>query len=213
MIYTIYTTLAVVVFLMVLNRFGRGVKRAQINGVLSVLLLGLIAASFSVAGWKSGGIALALTLVCGVVTRPLAAHVGSRLFHLTSGGTKGRYVGLPPKGLGRISQQLAYHGGDMLKALDRQKRAEEALLDFCEAQPEIQAVMSEFRVSRENLGGFYAQLVLAGAGQWRCGHWVPASSVAYPESLRYLLARRSGNEAETAWNLLMYFEQGVPLKV
>jgi hypothetical protein len=212
MIYAIYPALAVVVFLIVLNRLGRGVRKIEISGVLSIMLLGLIAASFSIAGWKSGSIAIALTLVCSVVTCPLAAHVGSRVFRLTSGGTKGRYVGLPPKGLGRLSQQLAYHSGDMLNAFDRQNRAEEALLDFCEAQPEIRAVMSEFRVTREDLKGFYAQLVLAGAGQWRCGHWVPASSVAYPESLPYLLVRRNGDGAETAWNLLMYFEQGAPLK-
>jgi hypothetical protein len=212
MIYVTYTAVGVIVFLLTLNGFSRGTKKAQIGGALKALLLGLIVGVFFVAGWKSGVVAIVLASVCAMASRPLAAHVGSRLFRLTSSGTKGRYVGLPPKGLGRIARQLAYHGGDMLKALDRQKRAEEALLDFCEAQPEIQAVMSEFRVSRENLKGLYAQLVLAGAGQWRCGHWVPASSVAYPESLRYLLARRNGDGAETAWNLLMYFEQGAPLK-
>jgi hypothetical protein len=213
MIYISYIAVGIIVFLLILNGFSLGTKKPQIGCVLKAFLLGLIVGMFFVAGWRFGVLAIVLASVCAVVSRPLAAHVGSRLFRLTSGGTKGRYVGLPPRGLGRICQQLAYHGGDEHEALDRQKRAEEALLDFCEAQPEIQAIMSEFRVSRENLKGLYAQLVLAGAGQWRCGHWVPASSVAYPESLRYLLARRDGDGAETAWNLLMYFEQGAPLKV
>ena len=58
----------------------------------------------------------------------------------------------------------------------------------------------------------FNKLIMAGAGQWTCGHWVPASALAYPESLRYLLSRREENIQETAFNLIMYFEQGSPLQ-
>jgi hypothetical protein len=53
---------------------------------------------------------------------------------------------------------------------------------------------------------------MADAGQWTCGHGVAASALAYPESLRYLLGRRSENIQETAFNLIMYFEQGSSLQ-
>lgn len=100
----------------------------------------------------------------------------------------------------------------MFSSSDRKANAEKVLLDYCEQQPSIQALLSEFRVSRKDLQELFNKLIMAGAGQWTCGHWVPASALAYPESLRYLLSRREENIQETAFNLIMYFEQGSPLQ-
>jgi hypothetical protein len=54
----------------------------------------------------------------------------------------------------------------------------------------------------------------AGAGQWRGGHFVAASAIAYPQTLRYLLKHRTKRDLppEVAWKLLKYFESGAALE-
>jgi len=217
MIYAIYVALVLVAFLVVLNAFIRGAKKAQIDAVLSLLLLGLVITAFFVAGWKLGLLAIVVAFLSAVVTRPIAARLASRLF-ATSSGSGGGYVGLPPRPLQKISQELGKPIDpnklmeEMFSSSDRKANAEKVLLDYCEQQPSIQALLSEFRVSRKDLQELFNKLIMAGAGQWTCGHWVPASALAYPESLRYLLSRREENIQETAFNLIMYFEQGSPLQ-
>lgn len=71
--------------------------------------------------------------------------------------------------------------------------------------------MREFGVARETLRELYDDLIFGGAGQWACGHWVAASALAYPETLRYVLSRRGENLEETAIQVIMYFERGEPL--
>jgi len=92
-----------------------------------------------------------------------------------------------------------------------------ALLDYCERQAPLQVVVKEFNVSREDLEELYQQLLFAGDGQWRGGHFVAAAALAYPDSLRYLLrrsrekGREEGRLQTTAYNLLVYFEHGKAL--
>jgi len=217
MIYAIYIVLILASFLVVLNGFLRGAKKTQIDAVLSILLLGLVIASYFVAGWKSAFLAIVLAFISAIVTRPIAARIASKLFATSSGGG-GSYVGLPPRPLQKISQELGKSldpnkiMDDILSGNDDNDNAEEAFLDYCEQQPSIQALLNEFNVSRKDLQELYNKLIMAGAGQWTCGHWVPASALAYPESLRYVLNRREENIQETAFKLIMYFEQGSPLR-
>ena len=91
MIYAIYVALVLVAFLVVLNEFIRGAKKAQIDAVLSLLLLGLVITAFFVAGWKLGLLAIVVAFLSAVVTRPIAARLASRLF-ATSSGSGGGYV-------------------------------------------------------------------------------------------------------------------------
>ena len=217
MIYAIYIALLLIGFLVVLNGFLRGAKKAQIDVWLSVFLIGLVITAFAVAGWKHGLFAIVITFLAALVTRPIAARLASRFFAMSSGGGGG-YVGLPPRPLQKISQELGKPIDpnklmeEMLSGSDRKANAEEALLDYCEQQPSIQALLREFKISRQDLRELYNRLILAGAGQWTCGHWVAASALTYPESLRYLLRRMEGNIQETAFSLIMYFEQGSALK-
>jgi hypothetical protein len=95
---------------------------------------------------------------------------------------------------------------------DSKTSAESAILDYCEEQPTIQALLREFEISRQDLQELYHQLIMVGAGQWTRGHWVAASALAYPDPLRYLLMRRKEDMLETAYNLIMYFERGAPLE-
>ncbi|MEX2163492.1 MAG: hypothetical protein WD823_04520 [Sulfuricaulis sp.] len=96
---------------------------------------------------------------------------------------------------------------------DKYQRAREDLLNYCEERTEIQEILKEFNASRATLEKLYSQLTMAGAGQWRGGHYVAASAIAYPQTLRFLLKHQSKGDlpVETAWKLLMYFEKGAAL--
>jgi hypothetical protein len=216
MIYVIFIALVLVAFLVDLNGFLRGAKKAQIDVALSFLLVGLIITTFFLSGWKLGLMAILVTFLSAVITRPLAARLASRLLGMSTDG-RGEFVGLPSGPLQIISQQLG-------KPFDPSKAAEElfsygagkdaavdSLLDYCEKQPAIQALLNEFHVSRNNLRELYYQLLAMGAGQWVCGHWVAASALAHPQSLRYLLNQRDTVTLEIAVKVIMHFEHGAPL--
>jgi len=217
MIYAVYVALPVVAFLVVLNGFLKGAKKGQIDVGLSLLLIGLIIISFFIAGWKLGLLSIAIAFISAIITRPIAARLASRFFAAFS-GSQGLYVGSPPRRLQKISEDLGKPFDpseameDIFKGGDRKSSAENALLDYCEQQPAIQALLKEFNISRQDLKELYHQLLMVGAGQWTCGHWVAASALAYPEPLRYLLKRRKESMLETAFNLLMYFERGAALE-
>jgi len=250
MIYVLYFALAVVVFIEMLNSFLRGSKKDQMDIVVYILMFGLVVASFFVAGWKFGLIAIALRFIFAIVLRPFAARTASKGFlrlkkaefpYWPSKGHNCKYIGLPPWPLSRISKELRRNIDEFgrvnmkneIKSIkkdpgsNRYWQAMESLLDYCENQPEIQKIMYEFRISREDLDELYGQLARMGACQWCCGHWIAASSIAYPESLWYLLSRikpsssslREGfdrlqekDKVDTVYNLIIYFECGSPLK-
>lgn len=218
MLYAIYVALVVVAFLTVLNGFLHGAKKAQLDAVFSLLLLGLIVASFVTAGWKLGILSIAVAFIGGLLTRPLAARLASRGLSASAGGVPGAYVGLPPKPLERISQELGRQVepgklvDEMLTGNDRRERAEQALLDYCEGESAIREIMAEHQLTRDDLKELYSQLVAVGAGQWACGHWVAASSIAYADALQYLLNRKDADRMGTAYNLIMHFERGLPLE-
>jgi hypothetical protein len=200
------------------NSFLHGSKTHQIDAILSLLLLGVLLAAFIGFGWKAGLVAIALAFVYGAFSRPIAARLASRLMSIGTEST-GRYVGLPPRALERISQELGREikPRDMMKEITtnagRRERAENALLDYCISQPPIQALLQEFDGDRDTLKGIYSNLCMAGASQWAGGHWVAASALAYPDSLRFVLmnARKGATQLQEIHALIMHFERGTPL--
>src|SRR6266581_3247492 len=131
-----HALLVVTAFLVVLNGFLRGAKKAQIDAVLSVVLLGLLVGCFAFFGWKAGVTAIVLAFVYAIVARPLAPRAAARLLGNT-GGPRGAYIGLPPPALARISKDLAPPDSvdkmteELLSGSNRSEKAQEALLDYC----------------------------------------------------------------------------------
>jgi len=211
----LYVGLGILSFLLVLNGFLQGAKKGQIMTVLSLLIIGIVITLFIVAGWKHAGFAIMFAFLVGIGTRPVAARIASRVFSKLS-GEDGKYVGLPPRDLQIISKKLGrpieprkilYE--EILKEEDKKEvRPEELLFDYCENQPSTKALLREFDISRNDLESLYHKLIMAGAGQWACGHWVAASALAYPESLRYVINRGEDNITRTVCNLIVYFERG-----
>jgi len=177
--------------------------------------------SFFIADWKFGLLGIVITFISAIISRPVAVRLASRFLAVSSDRGE-RDAGLPPRRLQEISEDLGKPFDpnkvveEILSDNDRKTIAENALLDYCEHQPAIQVLLLEFKISRKDIHELYKFLIKAGAGQWVCGHWVAASALAYPDSLRYLLTRRTKNRREdiqeTAFNLIMYFERGFALE-
>jgi len=94
---------------------------------------------------------------------------------------------------------------------EKRERAEEELLDLCESDPYLAKVIDKYKANRETLRKAYVKLIMAGAGQWKKGHYVPASSLVYAQTLDYLLRNLDKEEKDfthVAWRLLKYFEKG-----
>lgn len=220
MLYLLHALIALAVFLLTVNELFPGPKRTRIDVCLGTLLIGLLFACFVIFSIKAGLLAMALTLIYAAVARPFAAHFASRL----RGGTRGKrlhYIGLPPRALERISEKLAQklQPGEITKALNAgtlwDTSAEDALLDYCQRHPTIQTVLAEFKVSRAELSNLYCKLLIGGGGQWAGGHFIAASAIAYPHTLRYLLLHRPQEPAQLAAlleKLIAHFERGVPLQ-
>jgi len=214
-IYVIFALVVVASFLLMLNQYLKGTGKTQIGAFLGLLLCCLVIASFFVAGWKAGLGAIALCIPSTRMSRRLAARTASWIYALPY-RQSGHYPGLPPKPLERISRAIG-RPFDITEEIPQQitsgRTAEDVLLDYCVAQAEIRQVMAECKVSRDDLRELYFDLIRAGAGQWRGGHWVAASALAYPKTLRYVLEGKKN--AQEKWRiagiLCTYFETGLLL--
>lgn len=72
----------VVVFLLSLNEFLKGAKRAQIDVILGLTWLGLLIVAFVVFGWQASIISLLLSFVYGMVFRPVSVRLTAKLFSM-----------------------------------------------------------------------------------------------------------------------------------
>jgi len=216
MIYIVYLALILCAFLIVLNGYLHGAAKAKIDAALGILLVGFLVAAWFAGGWKHGLASVGVAFIGATLLRPFAARAGASILGMSS-SSSGSYIGLPPSRLEQISRQLdrPIDPRRIIEQALEHDREKQALLDYCESQPEIRAIMLESGVSRAELLDLYSKLVRAGAGQWTGGHWVAASALGYPNTLQYCLHfqrwESMEERIEMVYNLLMHFEQGQAL--
>lgn len=219
MLYLLYAGLALTTFFILVNGFLNGGWKAKIDVVCSLALLGLLIAVFIIQGWKAGLIALVTVFLVAMAIRPLAGRFAAWSFAAASGTRGGHYAGLPPRELLRISNDIQAPADleelmhEINRGRDRRGEAVARLFQFCQSKQDVRSVMERFGITHAAFDDLYGDLVRVGAGQWRGGHWVAASALAYPDTLTFLLeARKRGlSEQKTAYDLLMHFERGSPL--
>ena len=96
------------------------------------------------------------------------------------------------------------------KNSEKQEKAMEELLNLCESDIYTRKLMKRYNADRETLKRAYEKLIMVGGGQWKRGHYVPASSLVYNQTLDYLLKNIDKVEDEfrhVVWRLLKYFEK------
>lgn len=109
---------------------------------------------------------------------------------------------------------------DILFYLDKKEKYLDELIELCLADEYIAMVMSQYNANGQTLKELYSLLCSAGAGQYAGGHFVAASSLAFPLTLRFLLEHYNDgifsikgydNYNSTlfiAYRLIQYFENG-----
>ena len=118
-----------------------------------------------------------------------------------------KIIGLVPE-FGKPSNSMKYFTIEKIK---KEEKALEELLKLCESDPYLTKVMEKYKADKEILRKAYEKLIMAGAGQWKRGHFVPASSLVYCQTLDYLLRNIDKEDKDfsfVAWRLLKYFEKG-----
>ena len=174
---------------------------------------------FIAAGWRAGLLALPIMVAVSSIGA-IAARVLRDLFlRRTTNLSNVGGVGRPSSCLERIEKDLGMPltadsaVAEALNQNSRLGRAEEELLSYCQNIPEIQPLLSEFSLARTDLKKLYSDLLRAGAGLWVCGHYVAASSLTVPETLRFCILRKrlKINDKMFVYHLMQYFESGVPL--
>jgi len=116
-----------------------------------------------------------------------------------------------------IAAKLDYSKGikhmareDYEKNRERKEKAMEELLNWCESDLYTIIMMKRHNADRETLRKAYEKILCAGGGQWKKGHYVPASSLVYNQTLDYVLKNinKEGDDFSfVAWRLLEYFEK------
>ncbi|HDY68797.1 MAG TPA: hypothetical protein ENH85_13530 [Candidatus Scalindua sp.] len=94
------------------------------------------------------------------------------------------------------------------------------LIDLAYSDEYVLRVLEDYDGNRETLRNLYNKLVLTGAGQYAGGHYIAASSLVYPQTLKFLLKNYKGpdfaiNDLDArnsaifiAHRVIEYFEKG-----
>ena len=123
--------------------------------------------------------------------------------------------GISPR-LRRISRVLGQRPTtdvrSFMETASAQREAETELYALIESDPQLSAIMTRFRATRQTLEKTYRRLCSLGAAQWVRGHWVAASALAFGPTLAFVLsnAEQEGRDAwlDVAYRLVEYFEKG-----
>jgi hypothetical protein len=126
--------------------------------------------------------------------------------------------------LRRISKELGssltYHeaqnqglsGSDLMHAMlgsgEKQKKAEEELLDLCENDKQLSKIIEKYNSNRNQLKKIYNDLLVNGAGQWAGGHFCAASALVFVPTLEYVLQNKKSIGATVSYIIVDYFETG-----
>lgn len=194
------------------NSFLIGAMKAQIFLIGNALALILIGMSFYFYDWKIGCIAIAAYLGASIAFKPFGVRIAAWLLRKTF-QVEGKYVGLPSSKLKKISQKIIAHMNRPIsvETLLTTEIPEDDLVEYCCSLPKIKEILMLHDAAKEDMLSIYHAMMIHGGAQWAGGHFVVASSVAYPETLCYFLEH--GVTQKTVFDAIMYFERGIPLGV
>jgi len=79
------------------------------------------------------------------------------------------------------------------------------LIEYIQGKDGVEEIMREERVGKRDLEEAYHSLLRAGAGQWVNGHFVAASALAYPKTLKMVLDKGFQKEPRLLVHSLVRF--------
>ena len=114
--------------------------------------------------------------------------------------------------LGRSKTTEDHYQEALSRHLSGRSKYDEAinsLIDVALQNDDVAYIAKVHGIDRATLREVYSELVLAGAGQWVRGHYVPVATFVLPLTMGFVLSRRGRmHNSEIAHTLLQYWETG-----
>jgi hypothetical protein len=102
-----------------------------------------------------------------------------------------------PDGGESLMRTFAQGGFDAIEPrLDDVERGKKELFALLRDDPVTNAILLEHNISDSDLKELYDNLVRHGAGIFTKGHWIPASALAYGQTLGFLLKHRGDGDGQ-----------------
>ena len=107
-----------------------------------------------------------------------------------------------------------------LTSSEEKESALNELVDICYSDEYVKMVMDDYNKDGQTIKELYSKLTLIGAGQYAGGHYVAASSLVFPLTLKFLLEHYNNDTFSIndwdnynsslfiAHRLIEYFEKG-----
>ena len=181
----VYVGPALAVLLLVLNGHLRQPKKIPIDAALGIFWFGSIAAGFVVFGWKVGITSLVLSLLCGLLSKPVASQITRRIL--------GHWTTFRPP--------WVVSAGDLSEeALRAHHKETERRIDPIAQRPSITKVLANHGMKAENLREQFHFLVDNGLGI------IARDVISNGRDLNRLLAmrRRQLSPAKIAARLMLW---------
>jgi hypothetical protein len=92
--------------------------------------------------------------------------------------------------------------------LDEVEEGIKELFTLIREDPVTSKILQDYRVDDQELDEIYNKLVCHGAGIYEKGHWIPASTLAYGQTLDYVLRHKDDghdNFRKVCYRLWQYF--------
>ena len=121
-----------------------------------------------------------------------------------------KLAGKPDMGLSFI-EAMNEGGFDAIdKLLKQQDIHRKELYEIVHKDPNTQKVLQGYNISDKELDDLYSSLIREGAGVYRKGHWVAASTLVFSFTLEYaIIQKRNGDDcfSRACKRLIEYFDR------
>jgi hypothetical protein len=94
--------------------------------------------------------------------------------------------------------------------LDEIEEGKRELFALSREDPVTSKLLQDYRVNDKELEDLYNKLVRDGAGIYKKGHWIPASTLAFGQTLEYVLKNKDTGQDEfktICYRLWQYFSE------
>ena len=219
--YLLLSAVVAIAFMIVRGNVRGGSKSTRLGTLLRIALLCGILVAFVAFGWKSGILAIVVAYGTLAVSRSIL-RPGNFLRVDAITNAMPRNPNQPDQALELLSRQIAELGtraqsqsfDEFVGSVGKNESDPyDVLITRTLRSVDLRDLLQEYSVDHEALQSVVRNLRMHGAGQWRGGHFVVASAISYPETLRFLLEGRlrGVDSAAQTVTLLAYFESGQPL--
>ncbi len=183
------------------------------NLIGHILFLLFLIASLFALGWKVFFAGLATFFLSKLLLYPLAIRSASNKLKNTF-DTRENFSKVPPKKFMNLSKAIYFYYANPFTIKNSVEDTTKSILidvliSICYNLPQNRDFIKEYNISKADFKKTFDAIVAEGGALWAGVHFIPASAIAYSQTLNFL--RIGGINSKAINSLVMYFERGIPL--